>query len=102
MFELVLSYQESCYIDQSKTKYLLHENIKNVLPETILARRKQGFVGPDNFYMNINWYEKNMANSKLISEGIINKDYYLHLLTQRDHWRLWKLVVMEKWFNHWC
>jgi asparagine synthase (glutamine-hydrolysing) len=33
LYELVLAYQESCYMDANTTKYLLHENIKHVLPK---------------------------------------------------------------------
>lgn len=102
LFELVFAYREKCYMDKKKTKYLLYENIKKSLPEVILQRKKQGFVGPDNFYMNMPWYEANLRDSKLIKEGIVNQEYYLRLLTQKDHWRLWKLIVMEKWFAHWA
>jgi asparagine synthase (glutamine-hydrolysing) len=102
LFELVFAYRERCYMDKEKTKYLLYQNIKNVLPEVILNRKKQGFVGPDSFYMNMPWYEACLRDSKLIKEGIVNQEYYLHLLAQKDHWRLWKLMVMEKWFAHWA
>ena len=102
LFELVFAYKEKCYMDKEQTKYLLYENIKKAMPEVILQRKKQGFVGPDNFYMNMPWYEANLKDSKLIKEGIVNQEYYLRLLTQKDHWRLWKLAVMEKWFAHWA
>lgn len=100
--ELVFAYREKCYMDKEKTKYLLYENIKKALPQVILQRKKQGFVGPDNFYMNMQWYVANLRDSKLIKEGIVNQEYYLHLLAQKDHWRLWKLMVMEKWFGYWA
>lgn len=102
LYELVFAYNEKCYINSSITKPLLYENIKKVLPQEILNRKKQGFVGPDQFYMNIAWYEENLKSSTLIKEGIINQEYYLHLLSEKDHWRLWKLLVMEKWFNYWA
>lgn len=102
LYELVLAYNEKCYINNTTTKPLLFENIKNALPSEILNRKKQGFVGPDQFYMNMKWYEENLKSSTLIKEGIINQEYYLHLLAQKDHWRLWKLLVMEKWFNYWA
>ena len=102
LFELVFAYKENCYMDKEQTKYLLYENIKKAMPEVILQRKKQGFVGPDNFYMNMPWYEANLKDSKLIKEGIVNQEYYLRLLAQKDHWRLWKLMVMGKWFAHWA
>lgn len=102
LYELVLAYQEKCYMNVNTTKYLLHENIKHVLPNEILNRPKQGFVGPDRFYMHMDWYKQNLDQATLIKEGIINEEYYLQLLAQKDHWRLWKLLVMEKWFKHWA
>jgi asparagine synthase (glutamine-hydrolysing) len=102
LFELVLTYKEKCYIEKDTTKYLLYQNIKDALPKEILQRKKQGFVGPDSFYMNMQWYECNLKNATLIKEGIVNEEYYLQLLTRKEHWKLWKLLVMEKWFNHWA
>ncbi len=102
LFELVLAYREQCYVKQDTTKYLLHENIKGHLPDAILQRQKQGFVGPDTFYMNMQWYESGLRQSNLVKEGVVNEQYCRNLLEQKDHWRLWKLLVMEKWFSKWA
>ena len=80
---------------------MLYENIKNYLPAAILQRKKQGFVGPDSFYMNTKWYSAILDFATLIEDGIIRKEYYTRLLTTNDHWRLWKLAVMEKWYKRW-
>jgi asparagine synthase (glutamine-hydrolysing) len=71
------------------------------LPEEILHRKKQGFVGPDLFYMNIEWYKSILKDSSLIRDGLIRKEYYTNLVAKKDHWRLWKLVVIEKWYQRW-
>lgn len=101
LVEFMFQLPESSYIRKDYKKYLLYKNIENVLPQSILQRSKQGFVGPDSYYQNINWYRNNLSESKLISNGVINKDYVDKLLAVSDHWRLWKIVVMEKWFSKW-
>ena len=102
LFESVLSVNEKRYFKPDITKFLLYENIKNHLPEQILNRKKQGFVGPDSYYMDLSFYTATLDSSRLISDGIIRKEYYLQLVARQEHWKLWKLIVMEKWYQHWC
>ena len=101
LFEKIFSLQESNYFKPEQTKFLLYENIKNILPKQILNRKKQGFVGPDKYYMNIDFYKKELENSALVKYEIINQAYINELLTETYNWKLWKIVVMEKWFKHW-
>lgn len=101
LFEYILSTDEESYFDPNTTKLLLNQNIKEHLPETIMERRKQGFVGPDSYYMNIAWYGQQLADSELVKAGMINQNYLDKLLQNEDHWRLWKVLVMENWFKHW-
>jgi asparagine synthase (glutamine-hydrolysing) len=101
LFEKVLSVKEEVYFKQDVTKYLLYENIKNHLPREVLTRSKQGFVGPDSFYMNIGRYKSILDNATLCRDGLIRKEYYIQLLARSDHWRLWKLAVMELWYKRW-
>ncbi len=101
LYEKILQVKESVYFKPGITKFLLYENIRRCLPETILQRAKQGFVGPDYFYKNMNRYKEILANSTLIKDGILQSEYCNGLLNSKDHWRLWKLAVMEKWYNRW-
>jgi asparagine synthase (glutamine-hydrolysing) len=102
LFESVLNVNETKYFKPGVTKYLLYENIKKHMPEEILNRGKQGFVGPDSYYMNLDFYKAILDRSKLVRDGIIRQEYYLHLLAEGAHWKLWKLAVMEKWYQYWC
>ena len=102
LFESILAVNEKRYFKPDITKFLLYENIKNHLPEKILNRKKQGFVGPDSYYMDLSFYTGTLDSSRLISDGIIRKEYYLQLVAKQEHWKLWKLIVMEKWYQHWC
>lgn len=99
--EFVMQLQTSVYYKPGTTKQLLYQNIKNHLPQEILARRKQGFVGPDKYYMNIDWYRSRLTNSKLVADGLINESYIQTALNNKDHWRLWKMSVMELWYRRW-
>lgn len=101
LFDKVLSYHEDVYLSPLQTKKLLFENIKTNLPKEILKREKQGFVGPDKYYMNIDFYKKELRASKLVKHNIIKQSYIDNLLKEEYNWKLWKILVFEKWFAHW-
>lgn len=102
LFEKVFSLSESTYCKKEQTKFLLYENLKDHLPEEILERKKQGFVGPDSYYMNLDFYKEQLSNSNLVKYNIINQSYLDDLLNETYNWKLWKILVMEKWFSKWC
>lgn len=101
LVEYVYNLNEKIYFKPAITKYLLFKNIENALPESILERKKQGFVGPDRYYMNINWYKDNLMGGRIITNHIISKNGLNQLIIQKDHWRLWKLLILEKWLQKW-
>ncbi len=101
LVEYLYDLHESVYYKPDTTKYLLYENIKAALPPAILQRKKQGFVGPDRYYMNIEWYKQHLTNGKIIQENIIAMKGLQQLIEQKDHWRLWKLLILEKWLQRW-
>lgn len=101
LFEYVFSLDERTYFKPSQTKYLLYKNIENALPATILNRKKQGFVGPDAYYMNIEWYKEHFKDSKLVALNIVRQEYINDLLKETYNWKLWKLLIMEKWVKEW-
>ena len=101
LFEKIFSIQETNYIDQAQTKKVLFETLKDKLPKEILERKKQGFVGPDSYYMDINYYRKNLENSNLVKYDIVRIEYIDSLLKEDYNWKLWKILIFEKWFSHW-
>ena len=72
------------------------------MPQEILNRQKQGFVGPDKYYENFEWYKAILKGGNLIGDQIINETTIDKWLDHHDHWRLWKTAVMEKWYTRWC
>lgn len=101
LFEHLFSKEEKSYYKKNQTKNILYENLKNALPQEILERKKQGFVGPDSYYMNIEWYKKQLQNSQLVAHNIIQQSYIDNLLKETYNWKLWKILIMEKWFAKW-
>ena len=101
IIEKVFSLNEKDYFKSTQTKDLLYQNIKENLPKQILNRKKQGFVGPDTYYMNINFYKKALHNSLLVKHNIINQNYIDKLLQETYNWKLWKILIMEKWYKKW-
>lgn len=101
LFEKFFGLNEKQYFKASQTKYLLYENLKGNLPNKILERKKQGFVGPDGYYMDMDYYRKELQNSQLVQYNIINQSYLDDLLKETYNWKLWKILIMEKWFKTW-
>jgi asparagine synthase (glutamine-hydrolysing) len=101
IIEKVFSLNENTYYNPRQTKDLLYQNIKNHLPQSILSRKKQGFVGPDAYYMNLDFYKKELSDSLLVKHNIINQRYIDDLLNETYNWKLWKILVMEKWYKKW-
>jgi asparagine synthase (glutamine-hydrolysing) len=101
LVEYIFSLEEKVYFNPNQTKKLLFEQIKNDLPQQILSRKKQGFVGPDIYYMDIEWYKTELKNSNLVKYEIIQQDYLDSLLKESYNWKLWKILVMEKWYSRW-
>lgn len=101
ILEKVLNLDSEVYFDKKKQKIILYKILKKDLPKSILSRKKQGFVGPDIYYKDFDWYKLNLDNCLLVSHGIINKPAIDLYLKNEDHWRLWKIAVLEKWFQKW-
>jgi asparagine synthase (glutamine-hydrolysing) len=101
LVDFIMSLSPDVYFDPSNQKPFLKNILKNRVPDDILKRPKQGFVGPDQFYMNFNLYGSTLFNGALVNQGVINKKYVQKCLDNNDHWRLWKLFVLENWWQVW-
>lgn len=98
----LLGVHEDCVVRPGVTKHLLQEHLRGKVPEAILARRKQGFVGPEEHYRTFDLYRGLLAGSRLVADGIIRSDYIESRFTDQDPWRLWKLFILERWYRRWC
>lgn len=101
LVEWLFSLPENCYTEKGVQKPLLQNLLRNRVPDKILQRPKQGFVGPDVFYKDFDLYKSTLLNGKLVNDNVANRKYISQLLLTRDHWRLWKLFVLEHWWRVW-
>ncbi len=92
----------------NKTKWILKETFKDMLPEKICKRGKQGFGIPLG-----QWFRGELKDywfSTCLSEKALNRGYFKqaalfkiwdeHQGGKRDHgYRLWALLMLELWHN---
>ena len=100
-FEQIHSSPTLSYTKPGISKFPIYEYLRSTFSKDHLQRPKQGFVGPDSYYMNKEFYQKAFENAYLVSDGIIQKKFIEAELKQDYSWRLWKLLVLEKWYAHW-
>ncbi|MCZ2393076.1 MAG: asparagine synthase (glutamine-hydrolyzing) [Chitinophagales bacterium] len=101
LVEYLYQLPEDAYMKSGVQKPLLQNILRNRLPEKILNRPKQGFVGPDKFYKDFNLYKEALTHGRLIQDEVISSSYLQKLFFLKDHWRLWKLFVLEHWWRVW-
>ncbi|PSR01560.1 MAG: hypothetical protein BRD50_08505, partial [Bacteroidetes bacterium SW_11_45_7] len=101
LFETLMQVRESCYFQFEQQKVILKNLIEDVMPQEILDRSKQGFVGPDSYYQEMGWYRDELLDGHLIRDSIITGEGVQQYLQNADHWRLWKLLILEKWYREW-
>jgi asparagine synthase (glutamine-hydrolysing) len=101
LVEFLFSLSPSSYFTMGEQKPLLKKLLTGKVPEVILNRSKQGFVGPDAYYMDMEVYQQALVGGRLVSDGVIQPLYIRGLLNNKDHWRLWKLFVLENWWQNW-
>jgi asparagine synthase (glutamine-hydrolysing) len=101
LVDFMLALPEKKLYKKGYKKFQLHEIIKNQMPQEILQRNKQGFVGPDSYYENASWYKSQIENATSCMDGIIQKSELKRYLSQQAYWKLWKFVVFETWYKEW-
>jgi asparagine synthase (glutamine-hydrolysing) len=88
------------------TKYILRRSMKDVLPETILKRRKMGFPVPVGAWMrgaHTHVLDEFVTGERALARGLFDEKFVrrivnLHRAGTEDHTeRLWALVNFEMW-----
>lgn len=102
LFERFMRVDENLWYKQDQTKYPLFRMLNDHLPKAVMQRPKQGFVGPNRYYQNVEFYRKVIENGRLMGEDILNPGYVKGLVKQGDYWRLWKITVFEYWYAKWA
>jgi asparagine synthase (glutamine-hydrolysing) len=101
LVEFMFSLHPDVYYKKNTQKFILQEILKAQIPAEILQRPKQGFVGPDKAYMETTLYEQFLRKSQLATDGLLNQQAIHNYLSVHDHWRLWKILIMEIWYRYW-
>jgi asparagine synthase (glutamine-hydrolysing) len=103
---LASSLPSSYKLKHGRQKHILKELAATLLPRDLVERRKQGFSVPLGV-----WFRGGMRElfaDTLLSSHSLSRGYFQtpflrrlveeHVRGQRDHsWRLWQLVVFERW-----
>lgn len=94
--------------DKKTTKYILKNAIKNILPEEIIHRRKQGFWAPVNEWLRKGWYDfalDQVMNSGINRHDIFNMDsvrsmFEQHRSGKRNYGlKLFSLLTLSLWYD---
>jgi asparagine synthase (glutamine-hydrolysing) len=101
LVEFLFQTPPSLLWQKGKQKPLLAPILSKQVPPSLYNRPKQGFVGPDPFYMNRQLYQEGLKDSLLVQQGWIRPEYLNEQLQQPYNWRLWKLLILENWLRRW-
>ncbi|MDY6953647.1 MAG: asparagine synthase (glutamine-hydrolyzing) [Thermodesulfobacteriota bacterium] len=96
-------------LHQGRTKYLLKETFKDLLPPSLYRRPKAGFEIPIGRWLKTDLrflMDQYLAEERIREEGIFDygviDDAIRSLLSNRTDtaWMVWNLIVFEYWFEH--
>jgi asparagine synthase (glutamine-hydrolysing) len=105
-----LSLPRDLKIRGNKTKYVLKQALRGILPDEVLDRPKQGFRVPLPEWLRgplASWAKHQIFDSALSSRGFFNHRFVdemwrRHLAGVQDHsFDLWCLVNLGAWYSHW-
>lgn len=106
--ELAFKMGGSLKLHKGKTKYILKETFKHLLPPRLFHRPKAGFEVPISRWLKTDLkflIEKYLSEDKIREQGIFNETIIQSLI--HDHitnrtdtsWMLWNLIVFQYWYD---
>jgi asparagine synthase (glutamine-hydrolysing) len=98
----------SMKIHHGRSKHILKEAVRGLLPDDLINRPKEGFVLPLDLWLSKEmrpFVEDTLAPPRLKLHGLLREDSVLQLL--RDHFsrtanngpRIWNLVMFQSWWE---
>jgi asparagine synthase (glutamine-hydrolysing) len=107
--ELAFGMQGSLKLNKGKTKYILKQAFKDLLPPSLYNRPKAGFEVPISRWLKTDLkflIDQYLAKEKLREQGIFDFEIIddliqKHLSNKTDtSWMLWNLIVFQHWYQN--
>ena len=107
--ELAFSMNGSLKLANGKTKYILKETFKDLLPSNLYNRPKAGFEVPISRWLKTDLkflIDRYLAKEELREQGIFDSEIVddliqKHLSNKTDtSWMLWNLIVFQNWYQN--
>lgn len=98
--------KRTLYTEYDDGKNVLRRAMKDILPERIINRKKQGFSAPDESWYrgeNAKYMKKLLLDKKTVSSEFINPSYTEHIIDEHINKKinhrllLWSLMNFEWW-----
>jgi asparagine synthase (glutamine-hydrolysing) len=106
--ELAFGMPGSLKIHRGKTKYILKETFKDLLPRSLYTRPKAGFEVPISKWLRTDLkflVDKYLSEEKIRDQGLFEYDIISGLkeshqnLRSDTSWMLWNLIVFQFWYD---
>ncbi|MCH6236510.1 asparagine synthase (glutamine-hydrolyzing) [Cognataquiflexum rubidum] len=98
LVEWAWNLNESVYMHKGVKKPLLYYELKKYVDSNVYDMPKRGFSMPFTHIIDFHRFSREIANSKIVTSGIINKEIEINGMS--DQMKL-SLYVLEKWAIKW-
>jgi asparagine synthase (glutamine-hydrolysing) len=99
--ELVMSIPTTSKQGNGELKYMLKKAVRGLIPDDIIARKKQGFAVPVSewFFDRLGQYARAEIQSFCRDAGLLDWPAVMQLLDRRDGKRAWYLLNLALWWK---
>ncbi|MAF80326.1 asparagine synthase (glutamine-hydrolyzing) [bacterium] len=111
LVELAMSIPQDLKIKGSKTKNVLKQAVRGIIPDEIIDRKKQGFGAPVAEWLKNRETAKEFTdiifNSKLKERKLFDYEYIKSLIKEHQSgkenhtFRIWNLITLSLWYDYW-
>jgi asparagine synthase (glutamine-hydrolysing) len=109
LVEMAFQMPGSLKLNNGKTKYILKETFKDLLPPSIYRRPKAGFEVPISRWLKNELkflIDQYLAENRIRNQGIFDPEIIKQLVGQHlsgktdTSWMLWNLIVFQSWYEN--
>jgi len=100
LVEYMFTIPHKLLFKNSVKKYLLKQAFKDILPDRVIDKKKQGFSTPSVNWLKIN-YKHELLRGRLVRDGVFDKKSLKKLIESKLHEEhKWLLYVLEIWYRN--